>query len=220
MPKNNKENILLEYLNIAFLAHKVKVLVIGGGEAAFIKSKTLASKGCKVTVVAFEFCDKFKDIKNINLIKDGYKIKYLKNNHFIIIAIPEGFEFEKIIKDCEKESKLYLNCADFKGGQFIIPSQDSTEEVNFSINIKEGNPKTALFLKGKVKEKLKDYDQLINYNNELRTKVKNSPYKKEIMTFAASEDFNFFIKNGVQNYILKMFYGGSNFEYKNSNEKK
>lgn len=220
MSQDNKEDILLKYFNIALISTKVRILVIGGGKAAYIKCKTLTSRGCNVTAVALEFCEEFKSLENIEQIIDNYKVQYLENKHIIIIAISFDIQFEQIIKDCEEKCKIYLNCADFTTGQFVLPSQGSTKNVNFSINVKDGNPKTSLFLKGIVKEKLQEYDELVSFNNELRRKIKNSPYKKEIMAFTATEDFNFFTMNGVQEFILKMFYGGNNFEYKNSYEKK
>ncbi len=217
MSQNIREDILLNYLNVAILTSSLKVLVIGGGNSAYIKCKSLTDKGVKVTVVAKEFNEKFETLKGIHKITDSYKKKYLEKNHLIIIAIKKGYDLDKIIGDCEEEFKLYLNCSDFIKGKFILPIQDNTENVNFSLNIKGGNPKTSIFLKDKVKKELLKYDSLAQFNTALRNKIKASPFKKEIMAFTASDDFNFFLEKGVHEKILKLFYGGNSFEYKNSN---
>lgn len=215
-----KKNILSEeivYMNIALIASQIRVLVVGAGKAGFIKSKSFLERGCEVTVVAPKFCEEFQRITNLNKIRDVYNRSFLKDNHFIIIAVDQATLVEEIIKHCREENKLFLNCKHFKEGSFIIPSQSNTGNINYSINTVGGNPKTSQFLLEVMGTKLNEYDNLVNFNDALRKKVKVSPYKNEILAFVASEDFNFFMKKAKHIEIINMFYRGDNFEFKNSN---
>ncbi|WP_125153199.1 NAD(P)-dependent oxidoreductase [Clostridium rectalis] len=218
MPGNNKENILcnrLEYTFLSLISNKVNVLIVGGGRAGFIKAKTLTKKGCNITVLAKDFCDEFKKIStanNIKLINGEYKREYIINNHIIIIAVNDSFLNKKIKEHCIELFKLYLDCSNFKEGLVVLPCQRETENINFAINTKGGNPKTSRYLAEKIKIDLKKYDEFVEYNCYIRHIVKEYKNKDEIMNFISSEDFYFFYKKDVHKYILKMFYGGSNFE--------
>lgn len=212
----------LDFMSIALIAGKIKVLVIGGGNAGFIKSRSFTKKGCRVTVVSEDFCDAFETLsrcENLQCIDGMYQVDYIIPNHLIVIAIDDETLRQIIIKDCEIHHKLYLNCKNFKDGTFTIPAQGKTENIGFSVHTKRANPKTAMFLVNIMEKRLADYDALVEYNQRIREKIKFSPYKNKILNFISSEDFNFFVHKKAGNLVLGMFYGGFNFEIKNCDEK-
>ncbi len=224
------KNILpieLEYTCISLISHKTKVVIIGGGKAGLIKCISFIKKGCNVTVVSNEFIDDFKILReeisrenintNLQLIKDYYSCKYILDKHIVIIAVDDKRLINLISKDCENNFKLYLNCENFKEGNFVKPLQRESQNIIFSLHARGGSPKTSQFLADNIIEKLKDYDSLVNYIVQLRDKIKGTSYKNEILAFISSDDFKFFYEKGVHEKVLKMFYGGNNFEFKNSN---
>lgn len=113
-----------------------------------------------------------------------------------------------ITSHCDENSKIYLNCTNFKEGLFITPMQGDTKEMVYSIHTKGGSPKTSKFLMSKVHEELKRYDDLVQYVCKLREKIKEMDNKDEIMGFVSLNDFEFFFEKGVHEIILNMFYGG------------
>lgn len=221
MPTDNSKNILspdVNFMNIALLPSKTRVLIIGAGRAGFIKARSFVKSGCMVSIISRSFSEDFdilKDFKNIEFINQNYNLDFILDKHIIVIAVGNEDLLQTIITDCEVNNKLYLNCTDFKNGIFIVLHSGTTERINFSINSIGGNPKTSMFLVKVMEGKLKEYDELVKFNDTLREKVRNSPYKIEIMDFAASEDFNFFIKKGYATNILNLFYRGDNLEIKN-----
>ena len=220
MSQHTEKDILskeIDYMNITLMSKNIKVLVIGAGRAGFIKSKSFSQKGCEVTVVALEFCKEFQELINIKKVITNYKIDFIKDKHLIVIAVDDEKLIGEIVSNCEEENKLFLNCTDFKEGNFIVPSQSKTKNINYSINTLGGNPKTSTFLVKTMGEKLREYDNLVSFSDELRKKIKISPYKSEILDFVASEDFNFFIKKAFHIEVLNLFYRGDNFEFKNIN---
>ena len=215
MRRHIKQNFpVINYTMISLLSSKVKILIVGGGEAAFIKCRTFSKEGCYVTVVSKGFNKKFyelKDIYNVKLIKDECKEDYIKNyidvNHIVIIATNNNIINESIKNYCDEMCKLYLNCEDFTQGLVVKPLQIDTPNMKFALHTKGGSPKTSMFMSKIIEDKIYEYTGFIDYTCSIRNKVKGRPDKKEIMSFVCSEDFYFFYTKETQNIILEMFYG-------------
>ncbi|WP_298842947.1 NAD(P)-dependent oxidoreductase [Clostridium sp.] len=215
MRGHNKQDFsAINYTMISLLSSKVKILIVGGGEAAFIKCRTFSKEGCYVTVVSKEFNKQFsklQDIYNVKLIKDECKKDYIKNyidiNHIVIIATNSNIINESIKNYCDEKNKLYLNCEDFTQGLVVKPVQGDTSNMKFALHTKGGSPKTSLFMSKIIKDKIEEYSNFIDYTCSIRNIVKRRLQKKEIMNFVCSEDFYFFYTKDVQNIIIEMFYG-------------
>ncbi|MCB2290707.1 NAD(P)-dependent oxidoreductase [Clostridium sp. CS001] len=200
----------INYTMISLISSKINVLIVGGGEAAFIKCKTFSKEGCNVTVVSKDFSIVFaplKEICNIRLIKGEYDESYIEHNHIVIIATDNEETNNAIKLHCDKKSKLYIYCANYKEGLFVTPVQKHTPNMKFALHTKSSSPKTALFMSKIIEDKLLEYNDFIEYTSGIRNIVKKLESKKAIMNFICSEDFYFFYTKGVQNIILEMFYG-------------
>lgn len=210
MRGHNKQDFPgLNYTMISLLSNKINILIVGGGEAALIKGRTFSKEGCNITVVSKEFCLEFyalQDIYNVKLIKSEYDESYVDNNHIVIIATDNKETNDGIKKYCDKNSKLYVHCGDYKQGLFVTPVQRNTPNMKFALHTKNSSPKTALFMSKVIEDKLCEYEGFIDYTCRMRNVVKKSEIKKEIMNFVCSKDFYFFYTKGAQNDILEMFY--------------
>ena len=220
MYENTTKNIYptgIEYLPISLISKDLKILIIGAGNAALIKTKTFLRKGCSVTIISKEIKEDFKLLEhneNLNIINEEYNIRFIKNKHLIVIAINDKLKVDEIITDCDEYSKIYLNCTDFSKGKFILPLSDETKSIEFSIHTKGGSPKVSQYLKSKVKETLEEYDEFVGFAIEIRKMIKDNKNKKEILSFIATEDFRFIFNKGKAVITLKMFFGGEIFEDK------
>ena len=199
----------LNYTMISLMSNKINILIVGGGEAAFIKCRTFSREGCNITVVSKAFSHLFESLKasNIKLIKSKYDKSFIEHNHIVIIATDNEETNNAIKEDCDKISKLYIHCADFKEGLIVIPVQKDTPNMKLALHTKNSSPKTALFMSTVIEDKLLEYNEFIDYTSSIRNMLKKVERKKEIMSFICSEDFYFFYNKGVQNIILEMFYG-------------
>lgn len=207
---NKQDFSALNYTMISLLSNKINILIIGGGEAAFIKCRTFSKEGCNITVVSKEFCsdfEAFQKLYNVKLIKGKYDESYVDNNHIVIIATDNSETNEGIKAYCDKKCKLYLHCEDYKEGLFVTPVQKNTTNMKFALHTKSSSPKTTLFMSKIIEDKLEEYTDFINYTCSIRNMVKKRAQKKEIMDFVCSEDFYFFYTKGLENVILEMFYG-------------
>lgn len=206
MPRDFKEDIPLEYLNIAIQSEKIKILVIGGGNAALIKTKGFIKTKAKVTILSEKFLEELENIDSVEKIRDSYDKKYLKGYHLIVICIDNKEILNKIREDCVLIDKLYLNCTDGKDGDFVIQSTISTKNINLGLNIKNKNPKGAIYLKKKIQKSLLEIDEFIEYTTTIRNTIKDRDDKKEILDFIHGDDFKYIFDKGKANYVLEMFF--------------
>ncbi len=211
MPQHNRENISLDYAFISLIARKIKVLIVGGGRAGYIKAKSFFQKGYKVSVVSREFDDRFKLMaEEILLIKDEYNVKYIMDKHLVVIASNDESVNKAIQNDCEKHYKIYLNATDSRDGQFITPVAVKTENIEVGVHTNIGSPKTSVFLGSKIKETLCEYDDFVQYisnlRNEILGKTRDRKFNLELMSFVNSDDFYFFYKKNKHELILKLFW--------------
>jgi precorrin-2 dehydrogenase/sirohydrochlorin ferrochelatase len=210
MRGHNKQDLsALNYTMISLISNKVKVLIVGGGEAAFIKCRTFSKEGCNITVVSKEFCLKFQSMSdnyNVKLIKGEYDESYVDFNHIVIIATDNKSVNESIKKYCDIKCKLYVHCEDSSKGLFVTPVQKDTPNMKFALHTKNASPKTSQFMSRIVEDKILEYTDFIDYTCLIRNLVKQRVDKKDIMSFVCSEDFYFYYTKGEQDIILKLFY--------------
>lgn len=211
MSENNKKDILrdsIENSYIALISSKVKVLIVGGGRAAFIKTKSFSIKGCNVVVLSKDFDETFEifdGYSKVKLVDNEYIIDYIYDAHIVVIATNDDEINDKIRKDCDKINKLYMDCSKPEKGKFIVPCQRTSKNFSVAVNVKGKSPKTSVYIADKAKKYLENYEAFIEFTVKVRNKVKSAD-KKEIMKFICSDDFYFFYRRSKAELVLKMFY--------------
>jgi len=209
MSENLEKDVLdRSFMSISLLSEKIRIGIVGGGRVALIKTGSFLKMGCYVEVLAADFRKEFYGITSDRLFLNHgkYNREFIIDKHIIVIAVDHSVK-ERIILDCEEMNKIYVVCSDFKNGNAVIPSQDSTSCIHFSVNTKEGNPRAAVFLKGKIHRLIEVYDDFVSYTSYLRKKFRDYPEKDVIMNFVNSEDFYYFFKRGKGDLVLKLFFG-------------
>ena len=211
MPENNQENIsksITEYSMISFFSKKMRIGVVGAGRAGFIKASHFAKEGCYVEILSKEISEELKELYkyNVNILDKEYTKDFIKDKHIIIIAINSLDKVKEIRRDCEEEFKLYIDSTSFLEGMAVVPVQRELKNIVIAVNTKTGNPKGAVFLGDKTKELLRKYDDFISFTSVVRNKTKDKEYKKEIMEYVFTEDFQFFFNRGEGENVLRMFY--------------
>lgn len=211
MCKDIREDISREDINYTYLAIKSKKLrvgIVGGGRAGFIKTKSFLSKGCYVEVLALDFIKEFASLENVALIKGEYKSNFIKDKHLIIIATSDKDLNIKIKEECEEEFKLYIFAEDYRKSMVITPIQRNLNNITFALNTKSGNPKGALMLCDKILNVAKGYDKFILYSSLIRRNAKDlEEIKNELINFVCNEDFKFIYEKEKDKLVLEMFYG-------------
>lgn len=199
----------LDYIMLSLFSKKINVLIIGGGNAAFIKAKTFLNNGCNVYIVAKEIKEDFFSLeyKNLNLIEGEYDKSFLTKKHIVVIAIDDDRIISEITYDCEALDKLYINCKRPKEGVCILPMNIKTNETTIGINTLRGNPKASRMMGNYILNEAKHWDNFIKVTSIIRNNVKDiKEKKKEVLDFIISDDFKYFASKGKEELTLKLFY--------------
>lgn len=207
MKKNIEKNNLP--LHVSLLSSKIKVIIIGGGTAAYIKSKAFIMKGCQVCVLSKKFIDSFDNIKkylNVSLIKEEYNIRYILDKHIVVIATDDNKVNSTIRQHCRQFCKIYVDAVDFKEGNCILPCNRSTENMSIAVNIRGISPITSVFIADKLINYIKKYDDFVEFSSNMRNSISKIEYRKNIMNFISTDDFYFFYKKGKAPIVIEMFY--------------
>ncbi|BAQ12951.1 putative precorrin-2 dehydrogenase [Clostridium botulinum] len=216
-------NLQEKYNFIALKSKRIRILIIGGGRAAFIKGKAFLDRGCSLYILAPKFSKDVLDLKtydNVEFIKNNYDEKYILDKHLVVIATEDEEVNNEIRNNCDALSKLYIDCSDKDKSLCFNSFQRESKTMVLALNNKIGCPKATYFIGEKIKKDLERYDNYIEYVTYIRSITKNNPMKYEIIDFICSNDFHFFFEKGYGNLILSMFYGGMDFEFCNSYKKK
>lgn len=214
--------------NLAFLSLKtsnLKVLVIGGGKAGYIKVKSFLQKGCTVTLITKDISKEISQIETydkLTIINEDFNCEnhydLIKKCHLVIIATNNKELNCKIRKLCDDIFRLYIDCTEVEKSLCITPTMGQSEEIIFALHTKDKSPKTSVFLRNILEKEFEKYDDYVKFSVNIRNSLNNLKDKKEIMDFISSYDFLYMFNKGYGEKILNLFYGGLSFE--NSNKKK
>ncbi|MCF2625211.1 bifunctional precorrin-2 dehydrogenase/sirohydrochlorin ferrochelatase [Fusobacterium perfoetens] len=127
-----------------------KVLIIGAGKIAYRKAETLLKYGACVLVVTKEIKEeKFKSLKNIDIILGEFSENLLENTFMVICATDNKELNEKIYKICDERNILVNNITSKTEMNCRFGSIIDNEEYILGISAK-GNPKRAKEMREKL----------------------------------------------------------------------
>lgn len=223
MSRNDKESIHLDRFKNILISNKVKILILGGGRAAEIKSRSFINKKMDITLysqsIKSEYIKRMIRENKIDIM-ETFKYSYLQEFHIIVIATDDDIFNKNIRKKCLEMNKLFLLCSNWKEGNIILSNEFRTKSLNISLNTEAFSPLTSKFIINKLKKELEEYDEFILYVLQLREIIKkrgDSNRLLEIMNFVNTDDFYYIYKKKKADLILKLFYGADIFENKSRN---
>ena len=208
--KNNDE----EFTFLCIYSKNTKILIVGGGNSALIKAKSFLGKGFNVECVSPNFNEEFLQIKNerLKLIKEEFKDELIFQYHLVVICTNKE-EVNSHIRDiCDRNYKVYIDTTLPENSIATLCATTSTKQVSIGLRTTNKSPKTAQFLVKKVRNYLINYDDYVYFATSIRNRINNFPQKNQLLNFISSEDFLFFFKKSYGEAVLKLFYGGENFE--------
>ncbi|MGL4760854.1 MAG: NAD(P)-dependent oxidoreductase [Sarcina sp.] len=211
MSKNFKGNIQLDNFETAYIGldyKKIRVGIIGGGKAGFLKAKRFILNRSYVEILSRDFLANIEELENdkVKLIKDEYHKSFICDKHLIIIAIDDKNLTQQIIDDCNEVFKIFIDCSGVENGIAKIPYQTKTESFSFAVSTKNANPKMSILLGGKINDLLREYDEFEKYTYKVRKKVKGRKDSREILSFLNTDEFKEIWKKNKADLTLKLFY--------------
>lgn len=144
-----------EYMPICLRLRGQKCLVIGGGNVAIRKIRTLLKFGAKITCISPELTPQLKRLnlqKRIEHIKAAYSNKISFKAFLLIVAATDNKEInQKIVARGQKE-KVLVNSATGKKCDVIFPAILMKKELVVAVSTGGKSCSTAQ----KTRDKLKD----------------------------------------------------------------
>ena len=145
------------YYPINLKIDDMKIVIIGGGKVAYRKCMNFLAFNKKVKVISQEFIEEFEEIKNkIEMIKDSYDEKYIKDD-FVVVAATNNKEVNhKIGIYCRQYNKLVNVVDDKEWSNFTVPSFVKRGDLLLSVSTGGKSPS----LSSKIRKDLEEvYDE-------------------------------------------------------------
>ena len=151
----------------------MKTLIIGGGKVAYRKCMNFLAFNKKVKVISQDFIEEFEEIKDqIEMIKDSYDEKYIKDD-FVVVAATNNKEVNhKIGIYCRQYNKL-VNVVDDKDlSNFTVPSFVKRGDLLLSVSTGGKSPSLSSKIRKDLEEVYDDsYEEYVKLLGEARDNI-------------------------------------------------
>lgn len=131
-----------------------KCLVVGGGNIALRKIKTLLEYGAEVKVVALEVLPEVETL-DLEIEKRRFEAVDIKNKFLVVAATDNESLNEMIVDLCEEKDILVNNITSKEYMSARFTANIETQDYQIAVSAK-GNPKESVKLKKEIIEFLKN----------------------------------------------------------------
>ena len=170
------------YYPINLRIDDMKIVIIGGGKVAYRKCINFLAFNKRVLVVSKEFIEEFEGIKNqIEMIKDSYDEKYIKDA-FVVVAATNNKEVNhKIGIYCRQYNKLVNVVDDGELSNFTVPSFVIRGDLLLSVSTGGKSPSLSSKIRKDLEEVYDDsYEEYVKLLGQARQIIiKNTSDIKE-----------------------------------------
>lgn len=153
-----------------------RCIVVGGGQVALRKVRTLLEHGAKVAVISPELCpelDQLAENGEIQVRQQGYREGDLAGAFVVIAATDDGAINQQVVREAREIGALINVVDDADNSDFIAPSVVRRGDITIAISTAGRSPALARKLRTKLEEHFSDeYASLVNLVGEVRTEVR------------------------------------------------
>lgn len=162
----------MNYIPIMLNVSDRRVVIIGGGDAAFKKVKNLLNHDRKITVISSEFDSRFSSvpIERITLhIDDPAEVdRFLESGNIVVIATDDP-KLNQMLEDvCNKKHILY-NRVDEASSPFIFPASFESNGVIVSVSTIGRTPSLTRYIRDRIQERIGELPGALPVVEQLRT---------------------------------------------------
>ena len=151
----------------------MKIVIIGGGKVAYRKCMNFLAFNKKVKVISQDFIEEFEEIKDqIEMIKDSYDEKYIKDDFVVVAATYNKEVNHKIGIYCRQYNKL-VNVVDDKDlSNFTVPSFVKRGDLLLSVSTGGKSPSLSSKIRKDLEEVYDDsYEEYVKLLGEARDNI-------------------------------------------------
>ncbi|MEG0291156.1 MAG: precorrin-6A reductase [Anaerovoracaceae bacterium] len=130
------------------------VLIVGGGNIALRRAKTLSNFDCNITVIGEKVIGELEEIKGITVVSKKYQNEDLAEADYVIAATDDEELNLQIGKESKKQGKMVNVVSHKENCDFYFPGVVIDGDVTIGITAQGNNHKLAKEITGKVKNLL------------------------------------------------------------------
>lgn len=165
------------YLNIA----DRKCIVVGGGQVALRKVKTLLEYSARVEVISPDLCaslTKLAEAGEINTVNREYQYGDLKDSRIVIAATDDSDVNLKVVKEA-RDRGIFINVVDCaEQSDFILPSYLRRGDITIAVSTSGRSPALARKIRTRLERDFgNEYESLAVLINEVRMEIRQQSIK-------------------------------------------
>ncbi len=176
-----KKRELPTYYPIFLNISDKKCVVVGGGQVALRKVRTLLEHGASVEVISPELCpelNKLAEDGKIRVLRRNYRAGDLQDTSIAIAATSDKSTNLEVVKESRRKAVLVNVVDDAESSDFIAPSYMRRGDVTIAISTAGRSPALARKIRTKLERDFGDeYASLALLIDEVRAEVKQQGIK-------------------------------------------
>jgi siroheme synthase-like protein len=153
-----------------------KCLVVGGGQVALRKVKTLLEHNANVEVVSPLLCPELNQLATdgaIRTIKRDYKPEDLHHAFISIVATDNVKTNERVVSEARRRGILVNVVDDPKNSDFIVPSYLKRGDITIAVSTSGRSPALARKIRSELERNFRtEYEHLAVVADEVRSNLK------------------------------------------------
>ncbi len=161
----------MSFLPISINIENKKILIVGGGEAAYHKLKNLVLYTSNITVVAPELSKDVIQYSQIKYIEDTYKKEYLTDIFLVYACTDNPSINEQIQAEAEKAGILCNRTDKSEVSHFHSPGIAQSDDMTIAITSKRKEVKKMVKIRDEVKEFILERERLLKEKEAEKGKV-------------------------------------------------
>jgi precorrin-2 dehydrogenase/sirohydrochlorin ferrochelatase len=158
-----------------------RCVVIGGGQVARRKVRTLLEHGASVEVISPDLCpelNKLVETGEVKVLRRRYQAGDLPGAFLVIAASDDSEINRQVVKEAKGKSVLVNAVDDPENSDFIAPSSVRRGDMTIAISTTGRSPALARKIRTRLEKEFGDeYASLVNLIAEVRTEVKRRGIK-------------------------------------------
>ena len=171
-----KEDELPLYYPIFLNISGKRCVVIGGGQVALRKVRTLLEHGASVQVISPDLCSELNQLAEkgeIHILNRDYRAGDLKDAFVAIVATDNARTNIEVVEEAKRTGVLANVVDDAESSDFIVPSYMRRGDVTIAISTAGRSPALARKIRTRLEKELgEEYASLALLINEVRAEVK------------------------------------------------
>ncbi len=195
----------MQYFPLFYNLHRRKCLIIGGGNVARRRAKSLIRAGAKVHLISKEIeseLESFLIESDASFEKQAIDINKLKNDYMLIVAATNDKAANAAVASFAYENRIPVNVADDRSAcDFIFPSIIDRASLTVAISNSGKSPILSRLLKKQIGAYLPSaFGELSDFVGEYREQVKAA--------VTEDDERKIFWENVLQGAIAEAIYSG------------